>query len=184
MLNNVSALLLAALLTASPAISQEGMIGGQMNSEQDSSSCSYPSSEEELKALLTPEQYRVMRENGTEKPFDNPYWKNKEPGIYVDAISGEPLFSSTDKFDSGTGWPSFIKPIDRNAVREKTDNSHGMSRTEVRSSRSDSHLGHVFDDGPGPEGLRYCINSAALRFVPLKSMKQEGYEDYLVLFDK
>ncbi|MBP1744576.1 MAG: D-isomer specific 2-hydroxyacid dehydrogenase, NAD-binding [Firmicutes bacterium] len=121
---------------------------------------------EELKKMLTPIQYRVTQENATERPFENEYWDNKEEGLYVDIVSGEPLFSSEDKFDSGCGWPSFKKPVSQDSLIEKTDMSHGMARTEVRSRKADSHLGHVFDDGPGPEGLRYCINSASLRFIP------------------
>lgn len=131
--------------------------------------CGLPNDEQELRKLLTPEQYKIMVENGTERPFQNEYWDHHEEGIYVDAISGEPLFSSADKFDSGSGWPSFTKPIDANAVKEIVDRSHGMTRTEVRSQKSNSHLGHVFDDGPGPTGLRYCINSASLKFIPKKS---------------
>ena len=131
--------------------------------------CGLPSDERELRKLLTPEQYKIMVENGTERPFHNEYWDHHEEGIYVDAISGEPLFSSADKFDSGSGWPSFTKPLNPNAVKEIVDRSHGMVRTEVRSQVSNSHLGHVFDDGPGPTGLRYCINSAALKFIPKKS---------------
>ncbi|NUN05120.1 MAG: peptide-methionine (R)-S-oxide reductase MsrB [Bdellovibrio sp.] len=131
--------------------------------------CGLPSDEQELRNLLTPEQYKIMVESGTERPFHNAYWDHHEEGIYVDAISGEPLFSSADKFDSGTGWPSFTKPLNANAVKEIVDRSHGMIRTEVRSQISNSHLGHVFDDGPAPTGLRYCINSAALKFIPKKS---------------
>ena len=140
--------------------------------------------EAELRKKLSDNQYRVMRECGTEPPFNNAYWNNHTPGIYVDPISGEPLFSSTDKFDSGSGWPSFTKPIAKENVVEKTDASHGMERTEVRSSKSDSHLGHVFDDGPGPTHQRYCINSASLRFIPVEKLKDEGYGEYLVLFEK
>jgi methionine-R-sulfoxide reductase len=144
--------------------------------------CSIPESDEALRKRLTPEQYRIMKENGTERPFANEYWNNKKPGIYVDRISGEPLFSSVDKFDSGTGWPSFTKPIVKSAVAEKADRSHGMLRTEVRSQKSDSHLGHVFDDGPGPTRQRYCINSASLRFIPVEDLEKEGYGNFKSLF--
>jgi methionine-R-sulfoxide reductase len=137
-----------------------------------------------LRSRLTEEQYRVTRQCGTEPAFHNQYWDNHRAGIYVDLITGEPLFSSLDKFDSGTGWPSFTKPISREHVVEKRDSSHGMERTEVRSSKSDSHLGHVFDDGPAPTGQRYCVNSAALRFIPVEKMEQEGYGEYLSLFSK
>ena len=133
---------------------------------------------------LTPEQYSVTQENGTERPFTGEYWDNKEPGIYVDVVSGEPLFASVDKFDSGTGWPSFTKPIDQTNVVEKKDASHFMIRTEVRSAHGDSHLGHLFPDGPAEEGgLRYCINSASLRFIHRDKLAEEGYGDYLQLFD-
>jgi methionine-R-sulfoxide reductase len=143
----------------------------------------YNKNPEALKRL-TPEQYRVTQRDGTERPFDNEYWDNKEPGLYVDVVSGEPLFASVNKYDSQSGWPSFTKPIDPENVVENTDVSHGMSRTEVRSSAGDSHLGHVFPDGPREEGgLRYCINSASLRFVPLEEMEAEGYGAYLKLFD-
>jgi methionine-R-sulfoxide reductase len=136
----------------------------------------------ELRQRLTPLQYRVTRENGTEPPFKNTYWDNHEPGIYVDIISGVPLFSSTDKYDSGTGWPSFTRPLDPAAVVEKEDRSFFSVRTEIRGKLSDAHLGHVFTDGPPPTGLRYCMNSAALRFIPKTDLVQEGYGEYEKLF--
>jgi methionine-R-sulfoxide reductase len=136
----------------------------------------------ELRQKLTPLQYTVTQQDGTEPPFQNEYWDNKQAGIYVDVVSGEPLFSSLDKFDSGTGWPSFTKPLDPSRVVEKPDHSLLMRRIEVRSKTSDSHLGHVFDDGPGPAGQRYCMNSAALRFIPVERLEQEGYGQYLSLF--
>ena len=138
---------------------------------------------EQLKSKLSPLQYEVTQQCGTEPPFQNEYWNNHAPGIYVDIVSGEPLFSSLDKFDSGTGWPSFTKPIKSSAVTEKQDRSHRMLRTEVRSAQGDSHLGHVFPDGPGPEGLRYCINSASLRFVPVEKLEAEGYREFKELFE-
>jgi peptide-methionine (R)-S-oxide reductase len=134
---------------------------------------------------LSPEQYHVTQKNGTERPFTGEYWDNHEPGIYVDVVSGEPLFASVDKFDSGTGWPSFTRPIDTAHVVEKRDMSHLMIRTEVRSAHGDSHLGHVFTDGPRAEGgLRYCINSASLRFIHLHDLEAEGYGEYKALFEK
>lgn len=137
----------------------------------------------ELKQRLTPIQYEVTQNNATEPPFQNEFWDHEGEGIYVDIVSGEPLFSSTDKYDAGCGWPSFTRPIREYNIKEKIDLTHLMVRTEVRSRKGDSHLGHVFEDGPGPNGLRYCINSAALRFVPKEEMQQEGYGEYLQLFE-
>jgi len=141
-------------------------------------------SKEELKSLLTAEQFYVTQNCGTEPPFHNEYWDNHEPGIYVDVITGEALFCSLDKYDSGSGWPSFTKPISESRVIEKIDERHGMVRTEVLSSSSEAHLGHVFNDGPIEDGgLRFCINSASLKFIHKNELEKSGYGDYLVLFE-
>lgn len=151
---------------------------GKVKESYHSRDASNSNLKEDLRERLTPLQYEVTRNNATEPPFRNEYWDNKREGIYVDIISGRPLFSSRDKYDSGCGWPSFTKPLDERELLEMDDLTHGMVRTEVRSKESDSHLGHVFKDGPAPTGLRYCINSASLRFIPKEELARHGYGDY------
>ena len=138
----------------------------------------------ELRQKLSPIQYEVTQHEGTERPFSNEYWNNKKAGIYVDVVSGEPLFSSLDKYDSGTGWPSFTKPLETENVATHTDYKLFTARTEVRSKHANSHLGHLFDDGPAPTGMRYCMNSASMRFIPVEKLEEEGYGEYLSLFRK
>ena len=184
----ICVMVLLALVGAQSFLSRAG---AQKQEEKKMETTTNPSSvtattrpsAEELKKKLTPQQYHVTQECGTEPPFNNAYWNNHAEGIYVDIVTGEALFTSLDKFDSGSGWPSFTKPIAKEKVVEKSDRTLGMDRTEVRGAKSDAHLGHVFDDGPGPNGLRYCVNSASLRFIPVEKLKEEGYGQFLPLFE-
>jgi peptide methionine sulfoxide reductase msrA/msrB len=182
----LTALVLAAALSGCTVgtVGQDASAApAQANGGDDMKAYTKPS-EEEIKKRLTPEQYQVTQKEGTEPAFRNEYWDNHRPGIYVDVVSGEPLFSSLDKFDSGTGWPSFTKPLESDNVTTHEDRTLWMKRTEVRSKHADSHLGHVFDDGPAPTGQRYCMNSASMRFVPVEKLEEEGYGRYLSLFQK
>ncbi len=165
-----------ATLFAGLALAAYAATGGWMNFTKPADS--------ELKKKLTPLQYEVTQHEGTERPFNNEYWNNHAAGIYVDVVSGEPLFSSLDKFESGTGWPSFTRPLEPANVVNKTDHKFFMERTEVRSKHANSHLGHLFDDGPPPTGQRYCMNSASMRFIPVDKLEAEGYGQYLKLFGK
>ena len=170
------------LLCPSSAAAQTRTTSASVPSQPAARKTFVKPSDSELKQKLTPLQYQVTQHEATETPFRNTYWDNHEPGIYVDVVSGEPLFSSLDKFDSGTGWPSFTRPLEPANIHTKTDRMLGFERTEVRSAHADSHLGHVFDDGPRPTGLRYCMNSASMRFIPADRLEAEGYGQYAYLF--
>jgi methionine-R-sulfoxide reductase len=178
----ISAAILIAASTAQAQVAPTTRIPAGTNALKKPMDKFQKPSPAELQQKLTPIQFHVTQQSGTEPAFQNEFWDNKKPGIYVDIVSGKPLFSSLDKYDSGCGWPSFTKPVDTGELKARRDTSHGMLRTEIRSATADSHLGHVFNDGPRPTGLRYCINSAALKFVPLEEMEKAGYADQLQPF--
>ena len=181
------ALLLALLATVAAAAAPRASAQAparSVNRDRTMTTPFHKPSDTDLQKKLSPLQYRVTQHEGTEPAFRNEYWDNHEAGIYVDVVSGEPLFSSLDKYDSGTGWPSFTRPLVPENVKTKTDRTLGMTRTEVRSAHADSHLGHLFDDGPRPAGLRYCMNSASMRFIPASQLAAEGYGEYVKLFQK
>ena len=175
------ALLATVAATAAPRASAQATARSVNRDRKVTTPYTKPS-DAELKQKLSPMQYRVTQHEGTEPPFRNEFWDNHEAGIYVDVVSGEPLFSSLDKYDSGTGWPSFTRPLVPENIRTKTDRTLLMTRTEVRSANADSHLGHLFDDGPRPTGLRYCMNSASMRFIPVRELAAQGYGEYVKLF--
>lgn len=178
------ALLAGAALTGSGILANDNMSTPRSAVVSEKYKDYQKPSDAELKKILTPLQYKVTQHEATERPFHNEYWDNKQPGIYVDIVSGEPLFSSADKFKSGTGWPSFIRPITDNALTEHVDKSLFFTRTELKSAAAGSHLGHVFPDGPDPTGLRYCINSASLKFIPKEEMAKAGYSEFLSSLEK